>query len=255
MDTTTNVAVPDIQLGSRAASVERASGFIGGLGLLLCCAGFFWNRTIFFQSYLFAFLYWSGFALGGLGILLLNNVVGGRWGVTTRSFYIAALRTLPVVGILLLPLIFIGLKDVYPWAHPDLVSHNQFLWHRRHYLNAPFFWIRVAIYFSIWLFCGYRAKRMADLQDRTGDTSLLVRMRQFSAPSLLVFVVTITLAYIDWILSADVQFYSTVYGAMLMIGDVLQTFALTIVALILSLKDMIASEAGSTRRCCTILAI
>ena len=228
--------VPEIQLGSRAASVERFSGVVGGVGLLLCCAGFFWNRAIFFQSYLFAFLYWSGFALGGLGILLLNNVVGGKWGVTTRSFLIAAMRTLPLIGIFLLPLLFLGLKDLYPWSHPDLVSHNQFLWHKRHYLNAPFFWIRMAIYFAIWIFWGFRAKKMADSQDRTGDTSLLVRMRQFSAPGLLIFVVTISLAYIDWLMSADVEFYSTVYGAMIMIGDVLQTFALTIVALILISK-------------------
>ena len=104
-----SAAVPDIQLGSRAASFERISGVIGGLGLLLCLAGFFWNRTIFFQSYLFAFIYWAGFALGGLGLLLLNNVVGGRWGVTTRSFLVAAMRTLPLVGILILPLIFIAI--------------------------------------------------------------------------------------------------------------------------------------------------
>ncbi len=64
-------------------------------GLLLCVAGFFGNRAQFFQSYLFAFLYWGGFAFGGLGILLLNNTVGGRWGVTTRSFLEAAMRTLP----------------------------------------------------------------------------------------------------------------------------------------------------------------
>src|SRR5947209_2758330 len=109
--------VPDIQLGSRAATVERSAGVIGGLFLLLCCAGYFWNRTIFFQSYLFAFLYWSGFAFGGLGILLLNNVVGGKWGVTTRSLYIAAMRTLPIVFLFLLPIVVLGMKEVYPWTH------------------------------------------------------------------------------------------------------------------------------------------
>jgi hypothetical protein len=228
--------VPDIQLGSRAATVERTAGVVGGLFLLLCCAGYFWNRTIFFQSYLFAFLYWSGFAFGGLGILLLNNVVGGKWGVTTRSLYIAAIRTLPLVFVFLLPLLILGMKEVYPWTHPDLVGHNQYLWAKRHYLNVPFFLVRVVIYFAVWMFWGYRAKRMADLQDQDGDPRWLVRMRQFSAPGLVAFMLTVTFAYIDWILSADVQFYSTVYGAMIIFGDALQTFALTIVVLILISK-------------------
>src|ERR1035438_10281014 len=78
---------------------------------------------------------------------------------------------------------------------------------------------------------------MSDLQDQNGDASWPVRMRQFSAPGLLIFVLTATFAYIDWVLSADPQFYSTVYGAMILIGDVLQTFALTIIVLILVSKS------------------
>lgn len=227
---------PEIRLGSRAIGIERTSGVIGALGLLVCCAGYFTNHEQFFQSYLFAFIYWAGFGLGGLGILLLNNVVGGKWGVTTRSLLIAAMRTLPIIFVLLLPILFLGLKELYPWTHPDLVSHNQFLSHKQGYLNVPFFLVRVVIYFAVWLFWGWRVNKMADNQDATGDVTLLVRMRQFSAPGLLIFVLTATFAYIDWVLSTDIQFYSTVYGAMILIGDVLQTFALTIIVLILTSK-------------------
>jgi hypothetical protein len=128
------------------------------------------------------------------------------------------------------------MKEVYPWTHPEVVSHNQFLWAKRHYLNVPFFLVRLVIYFAVWLFWAFRTRRMADLQDHDGDPRWLVRMRQFSAPGLVVFMLTATFAYIDWILSADPQFYSTVYGGMIIIGDALQTFALTIVVLILISK-------------------
>src|SRR5207245_2373761 len=87
--------VPVIRLGSRSAGIERISGVVGGLGLLLCVAGFFANKAEFFQSYMFAFIYWSGFALGGLGVLLMNNVVGGKWGVTIRRLLEAKMRTIP----------------------------------------------------------------------------------------------------------------------------------------------------------------
>ncbi len=230
------VSIPEIRLGQKGASLERISGVVGGLGLLLCVAGFFANRAEFFQSYLFAFIYWSGFAFGGLGILLLNNTVGGKWGVTARKFFEAQMRTLPLIFIFALVLL-LGMKDLYPWAHPNLVAASDVLRHKQPYLNVPFFILRVFIYFAVLAFWGWRVNRMSDEQDRTGDPNIRERMRAFSAPGLLVFVLTMSFAYIDWILSTDVQFFSTVYGAMILIGDVLQTFALTLVTLILVSKE------------------
>jgi hypothetical protein len=125
-------------------------------------------------------------------------------------------------------------KDLYSWTHSDLVAGNDVLRHKQPYLNMPFFIARVAVYFAIWLFWGLRLNRMSDQQDRTGDPTLMERMRAFSAPGLLIFTLTATFAYIDWVLSADTQFFSTVYGAMILIGDVVQTFALTLLVMILA---------------------
>ncbi len=227
--------VPVVRLGSGAASIERISGVVGGLGLLLCVAGFFANRAEFFQSYLFAFFYWAGFAFGGLGILLLNNVVGGKWGVTIRRLLEAKVRTIPVVFLLFLPLL-LGLPYLYPWAN-ETIHLNKVVQHKAAYLNTPFFVIRVFIYFALWIFIGMRVQKMTDRQDETGDPTLVVRLRQFSAPMLLAFTLTATFAFIDWILSTDAEFFSTVYGALLLIGDVLQTFALSIIVLILTSRD------------------
>jgi hypothetical protein len=229
--------IPEIRLGPKAASIERISGVIGALGLLFCVAGFFSNREEFFQSYLFAFLYWGGFSIGGLGVLVLNHTVGGRWGVTSRRFLEAAMRTLPYTFVLFLVLL-IGMGYLYPWTNAHLVANNPVLQHKRPYLNVPFFIIRTVCYFAIWMFWGYRVVRMADKQDVTGDPTLKDKMRAFSAPGCLVVTFTATFAYIDWILSADSQFFSTMYGAILLFGDVLQTFALVIVAMVLaSRKD------------------
>lgn len=228
-----SVPVPEIRLGPEAASIERIAGVVGGLGLLLCVGGFFANRAEFFQSYLFAFIYWSGFTLGSLCLLLLSNTVGGRWGVTARRFFEAEMRTLPLIFVFVVILLF-GLKYLYPWSNADLVANSDVLRHKHPYLNIPFFILRVLIYFAVWLFWGMRLNRMSDEQDRTADPTLRERMRAFSAPGLLVFVMAATFAYIDWILSTDAQFFSTVYGAMILIGDVVQTFALTLLVMILA---------------------
>jgi len=228
------IPVPDLRLGPRSASIARLSGIVGLVALILCVVGFFVNPATFFQSYLFAFLYWAGFSLGGLGVLLMHHTVGGRWGVTIRRLLEAQMRTLPLIAVLLLPIIVLGLAQIYPWARPDEVARTPVLQHKHAYLNLPFFIARSVVYFVIWLFWGLRVCRMADKQDETGDPTLRERMRAFSAPGVLVFTLTATFAYIDWLLSTDVQFYSTVYGAMLLIGDVLQTFALCITVLVLA---------------------
>jgi uncharacterized membrane protein (DUF485 family) len=134
-------------------------------------------------------------------------------------------------------ILLVGMKYLYPWTHTDLVAADAVLRHKQPYLNVPFFIARLFIYFVLLLFLGWRINRMSDEQDRTGDPTLRERMRKFSAPGILVFTLVMTFAYIDWLLSTDTQFYSTVYGAMILIGDILQTFALTILAIILASKE------------------
>ena len=229
-------AVPIIRLGPGAASIERFAGIAGMIGLFLCVAGFFANRAHFFQSYLFAFLYWAGFCFGGYGILFLNNVVGGKWGVTIRRLLEAKVRTLPYVAALFLPILFFGIPYLYPWA-TDLVQHNAILRHKVGYLNWPFFAIRWVIYFVIWYFWFQKVQKLTDQQDETGDPGLVVRLRQISAPGLLVFVITVSFAYIDWLLSTDVEFFSTVFPALILIGNVLQTFCLSVLVLVISSKE------------------
>jgi hypothetical protein len=231
-----DVAVPEVTLGSKSAGVERVAGIIGVAGLFLCAAGYFTDHEKFFQSYLFAFLFWAGFAIGGLGILLLNNVVGGKWGVTIRRYLEACARTMPLIAIFFL-VILVGLKDIYGWANPATVAANEFLKHKAGYLNFWGFTLRSVFCFALWMFFIWRLNKLTDEQDRTGDPSIKEKLRMFSAPALLFFVLTVTMAYIDWILSVDNQFYSTVFGGMVLIANVQATFAMAILALILTSRE------------------
>ncbi len=230
---TAAVAVPEINLGPKAASIERIAGLIGIAGLFGCVVGYFTDHERFFQSYLFAFLFWAGFAVGGLGILLLNNVVGGKWGVTIRRYNEACARTMPLIAVFFV-VILLGVKDIYGWATPANVAANEFLKHRQAYLNFWGFTLRTVVNFAIWLFFIWRLNKWTDEQDHTGDPQIKEKLRKFSAPALLIFVLSVTVAYIDWILSVDNQFYSTVFGGMVLIANVQATFAMSILALILT---------------------
>ncbi len=242
---TAELTVPEINLGPKATSVERMAGYIGILGLFLCAVGYFTDRERFFQSYLFAFLSWAGFAVGGLGILLLNNVVGGKWGVTIRRYLEACARTMPLIALLFL-VVLLGVKDIYGWATAANVAANEFLKHKQGYLNFWGFTLRTVVNFAIWLFIIWRITKLTDEQDLTGDPTIKEKLRKFSAPALLVFVLSVTVAYIDWILSIDNQFYSTVFGGMVLIANVQNTFAFCILALILtSTEDRFQSRVNA----------
>jgi hypothetical protein len=223
-------------LGERGVRVQRVCGVIGLVGIALSIVAFLFDRAQFFHSYLFAFSYWGGFSIGGLAVLLIHHTVGGRWGVTIRRLLEAKMRTLPLTLLLIIPILIFP-AYLYPWANHDIVARTPVLQHKAGYLNLPFFIGRVVLYFAVWLFWGFRENRMADRQDQTGDPTLKERMRAFGAPGVLVFTLTGTFAWIDWIMSCDPQFFSTVYGAMILIGDILQTFALSIIVLVLASRD------------------
>ena len=103
-----------------------------------------------FRSYLIAYLFWLGIALGCLPVLMLHHLVGGTWGFVIRRILEAGTRTLPLMLLLFLPLL-LGIHSLYEWSHPEVVAQDSILQAKRAYLNVPFFVIRAAVYFAAWV--------------------------------------------------------------------------------------------------------
>jgi hypothetical protein len=215
--------------------LQRSVLFVGIAALALSLVGLFTDATHFWQSYLFAFIFWSGLAIGCLGIFFLHNVVGGNWGVAIRRLVESGIKTLPLVLLFAIP-IFFALGTLYKWTDPGYRAEHFATGHKAAYLNQPWFIIRTLLYFAIWISSGFRILTMANEHDRTGDPSLFQRIKKRSAPALLVFVVTTSLAFIDWIMSLESDWYSTIYGWMFTVGEVLLTFSFLVAVLVLLSK-------------------
>jgi hypothetical protein len=214
----------EAMLGTDFDRIQRSALVVGVIGLLVCVIGVFVDRDQFFRSYLFAYLFWLGLALGSLGVLMLNHVVGGRWGIVSRRVLEAGTRTTPLMAVLLIP-VLLGIGSLYFWSHGDIVQHDQVLQQKQAYLNVPFFIIRLVVYFLIWMFYGINLRRWSLKQDQTGDPQLLRRMKNWSAPGLVVFTLSGTFAFFDLIMSLEPHWFSTIYGAMFLIGQMLETLA------------------------------
>jgi hypothetical protein len=214
------------RLSNPWARLERASLLVGVVGLALSLVGAFLSRQQFFQSYLFAYVFWLGIALGCLGIVMLHNLSGGAWGVLIRRLLESGMRTLPLMALLFLPLIF-GVRDLYEWARPS-ADDDILLQRKAAYLNVPFFFIRAALYFALWIGAAWLMSRWAEKHDATGDEHWVGRLRALSGPGLVIYGLTITFASIDWIMSLEPRWYSTIYGVHFIGGHALTAFAFAI---------------------------
>jgi hypothetical protein len=198
---------------------------VGVVGLVACAIAFVFDRDHFFRSWLISYWLFLGFALGGLGLMMMQHLSGGQWGVFRRIFE-ASSRTFPLLLVLFLPLLF-GLKTLYPWANPELVRTDEVLRHRELYLNTPFFLIRVAVYFISWIGLALVLNRLSARQD-SGDVSVNLPIQRWSGGGIVLYGLTVMFAGIDWVMATNPHWFSTIFGFLSMGGHGLEALAFTI---------------------------
>ena len=209
---------------------------VGIVFLAVLIIGFATDRAQFFRSYLFAFSFWAGISVGALALLMLQHLTSGGWGLVIRRVLEAATRTLPLIVILFVP-ILIGAHWLYPWTHAEEVAKHPALIEKvRLYLNMQFFIVRAAIYFAIWLALTFFLNRWSLLQDRTGDRKFTKKMRVLSGPGMVLLIFTVTFASIDWFMSLDPEWSSTIYGFIFVASWALSALAFVIAALAILTK-------------------
>src|SRR5262245_28360438 len=208
------------------AALAGGAGFIV-LGLLFSSLGALTSPVQFFLSYLVAYNFWLGIALGSLVILMLQYVTGGGWGFAVRRVLESGTRTLLLLAILFIP-ILLGLHFVYVWTEPE-----ESVGHKARYLNVPFFIVRAVVYFAVWLVIAFLLNRWSARWDAEAQPGTARPFRLLSAPGLALYGATITFASIDWIMSLEPDWYSTIYPVMFAVGQVLTAFAFTITVVVL----------------------
>jgi len=182
------------------------------IGLAASLPGLFRRDAGALHGYLIGYLYWAGLSIGALGLLMVNHTAGGRWGIVIRRPLEAAAAALPVCAVMFLP-ILIGAGSLYEWAHAGDDAHIQKI---SAYLNVPFFAIRAALYFLIWSGLALGLRKASLRQDAGTDVSST--LQRISAPGILIFFLTTTFAFTDWMMSLEPHWYSTIYGAMVLVG-------------------------------------
>lgn len=204
---------------------------IGVVGIVAMIAGVVSDREQFFRSYLFGYVIWVGLPVGCLGLLLLQHLTGGAWGMMIRRVLEAGTRTLILMAILVIP-ILLGLKYIYVWAADSTIftdPQNHHFAHKAKYLNNNFFILRTAIYFLFWMGLAFVLNKWSKEQDTSSNSRVEAKkMSRISGPALVFFALSVSFASFDWVMSLDPYWGSTIFGLIFLIGWALLTLTFVV---------------------------
>src|ERR1700722_15582103 len=224
-------------IGQRSLIVGVVFGLIG---LILA----FLRPEQFFRAYLLGFMCWLGVSLGSMAILMIRHLTGGGWGMVIRRILGAAMRTLPLLALLFIPII-LGIHKLYIWAQPlDQIADKHLSEHLKDitktYLTTNGFVIRAIFYFAIWNLLSYLLSHWSRQTDRAGAPDNTERFKAVAGPGLILYGFTISFAAIDWVMSLDPSWISTIFGLVILIGEVLSAmcFAVVVERILFNYKPM-----------------
>jgi hypothetical protein len=225
-------------------TIQGRSLIIGVIFAVIAIALGFRDPDVFFRGYLLAFMIWLGVTLGSMAVLMIRHLTGGGWGTVIRRIMGAAMRCIPLMTLLFIPLLF-GLRRLYIWAGPlDAVQDQHLREHLQEitqsYLSVHWFIIRAAFYFAIWNLLSFLLTKWSRETDFANAPDNTRRFRAVSGPGLILYAFTISFAAIDWIMSIDPSWISTMYGLILLIGEVLSAmcFAVVVERILVKYKPM-----------------
>jgi hypothetical protein len=227
---------------NRWRTLALGIGGILSIVLLVVAVIFPDQREDALRAWLLGFIFWGGIGIGGLGVLILQYLTGGAWGIVIRRIAEAASRTLPIIFVLFLPVMF-GMTYIYEWTHllpkGDIVVDKIVKW-KQPYLSIEWFIIRAVLYFVLWGIMAALLNRWSLRQDQTNDYETAVKMQEdaskFSGPTMVFFVVVVSFAAIDWVMTLDPHWFSTIWGLLFAVGWALSFFCFA-VAILAVLSD------------------
>lgn len=187
------------------------------------------------RAWLLGFILWCGIGVGSIGVLLLQYLIRGSWGVISRRVLEASARTIPVLAVLFLPILF-GVKNIYEWTH--LVgTDDKIIEHRQPYLSVEWWMIRAIMYFVFWFLMAFYLSKWSRQQDEsTTEEAAWKNFNdpvKFAGPTMIVFVLSVTFAAVDWMMTLDPHWFSTMWGFLFTAGWGLSSFSFTIAILAL----------------------
>jgi hypothetical protein len=231
--TAEEVTIPAGHSWGKLPMAGLSLGVVGLIATFVLGAG---DPGQLYHSYLVAFLYFLSLALGALIFTLVQFAVRAGWSVVVRRTAESLMAPFPALLLLFIPIVF-GMGELYHWSHPEKVAGDAILEWKSPYLNTKFFVARAGVYFAVWIGLSMFFRRASRRQDTEGGVDLTRKMQNVSGPSIAAFAFTLSFAALDWGMSLDPHWYSTMWGVYYFAGSWMAIHALLAVMHLLMEKQ------------------
>ncbi|MBV8275248.1 MAG: hypothetical protein JO170_08335, partial [Verrucomicrobia bacterium] len=220
---------PDMEsASSRLAIAQRFGAISFCAGFVVVVVSLFLAPAHTFPSYLMSFIFWLGLTLGCFPVLMLSHLVGGIWTTPIRKFLEAGISTLPAMATLLIPLFF-GFSYIFRWTQPVDLRTAELLERKEIYLNLPFLVARTCLFFCILGALAFFLLRWSKRQRESSEPKPTLVLRRISAPGLVVFALVTSFAMVDWVMSLEPDWYSSIFPMIVIVDQVVSALALSII--------------------------
>jgi hypothetical protein len=213
----------DFAVPADTARWQGKALLVGIAGVIFCAIAAFVDLQQFLRGYLIAYVFWTGLTVGCLAALMLQYLSGGLWGFSIRRILEAATKCLPLMFILFLPILFLR-HHLYAWMNDPALTHQNY-W----YLTQNKWMFRWVLYFVIWILLATTLRKRGNTQDSPGG--VLPRLQGLSGIGLILYALTISFAAVDWVMSLDPTWGSTIYGLIFLAGQGLSALCFSIIML------------------------
>ena len=214
------------------SSISKIGITLLSVGVILGVAAFFVDHSRAVYNYLIAFTFMISVGVGALFLIALEYIVGADWSVPIRRVVEFFAATIPLLAILVIPLL-LNVGELFHWSHPEAVAEDKILNAKAPYLNVTFFIVRVFVLIGLWSLFYFFFVRNSKKQDTSKDQKLTTINIRLSAIFIPIFAITITISAIDWLMSVEPHWFSTIIGVYFFAGTVIAALAAVTLATVL----------------------
>lgn len=207
-------------------SLTKTGGIMLAMGVLILIAAFIFTPQRAFFDYLWVYLFLVSISVGSLALVALEYLVGATWSTPFRRISEILASMIPYLVLLAIPL-FLGLHDLYHWTHAEAVEHDAILQSKSPYLNVSFFTARTVFCLLLWVMFFFLITKNSEKQDLDGDPKYTKKNITLSTIFAPLFIVSITITAIDFAMSLEPHWFSTIYGVYYFAGTIIAALAAT----------------------------
>jgi hypothetical protein len=179
--------------------------------------GLITDRRTTWTNYLIVNYYFFSIAMGGAFFFVIQSISQSGWSSAFKRVSEAMMSYIPFAALFFL-LLWFGMNDLYQWSHKDIVALDPLVQHKSVFLNVPFFFARMILYFVLWIVFVRKLRQISlheDLADPADTNCIMIlfgKTELYSKIFIFILAVTFSLSAIDWIMSLDVRWYSTIFA-------------------------------------------